>query len=149
MPIEIDQSWKLEFTNKQTVLADSLGHAITISSQDKKRLKTYFRIMNKRKMYINQTFAILLAYLIINTFTQTQQYIIDIEYPGQMNTIKDLTIQYLRRLNIPIQPQQIQFNQIGKSSMAHEHAYLTFKKRGKTKIRKISISQVLSLMGSK
>ena len=89
MPIEIDQSWKLEFTNKQTVLADSLGHAITISSQDKKRLKTYFRIMNKRKMYINQTFAILLAYLIINTFTQTQQYIIDIDEHNQ-------------RLNYPI-----------------------------------------------
>ena len=147
MKIEIDQSWKLEFTNKRTVLADSVGNAFIISAKDKRYLQKLFRNMQKRKKYVDQTFAVMLALLIEKTFSKDNRYIIDIEYPGHMLTIRDYTIQFLYCLGIEISKDQFEFGSITKRSLAHQYAIQTFKSKNKNIQKyKIKISHILKLL---
>lgn len=117
MRIEIDQSGKLEDTNKHTYLAYSnKNHSVLkLGSTEKKKLQKYFRSIGKPRLYIYITFASLIIILLEKFKSRNNEIIVDIEYPGKSNLIRDL-IKNMRR-NFPID--EMVFHQIGKKSRAH------------------------------
>ena len=117
MRIEIDQSGKLEDTNKHTFLAYSNNShfVLKLGSTEKKKLQKYFRSIGKPRLYIYITFASLIIILLEKFKSSNNQIIIDTEYPGKSHLIRDL-IKNMRR-NFPIK--EIVFHSIGKKSRAH------------------------------
>jgi len=123
MKIEIDQSGKIEKTNKHTFLAFSNGEhfVIKISSTEKQKIQKYFNKIKKPRMFIYITFASLIAILLDNLKQKSNQIIVDTEYPGQNFIIK----KYLKILKPNLCADDIDFRQIGKKSRAHFLAYGT------------------------
>ena len=68
MRIEIDQSGKIENTNKPTVVGFSNKESgiVLITPKDKKAIQKYFRDIGKPKLFIYITFVALVFYLIKN-----------------------------------------------------------------------------------
>lgn len=128
MRVEIDQSGKLEDTNRLTVIALSTGKTIGIIAREKQALQKYFRQINKRRQYIYKTFAIL-VFLIIKSGEKLDEIVIDREYPGQEPLIKSYLLELLRSVDYPIHKRSIIFRSIGKKSMAHALAYKAFQNK--------------------
>ena len=78
MKIEIDQSGKIENTNKHTYLAFSNHQhfVLKINSVEKRKLQKYFRSIGKSKLFIYLTFAslIILAFKKSQNKTRTNYY---------------------------------------------------------------------------
>lgn len=128
MKIEIDQSGKLENTNKPTVLAfsNSTDHSVIISSRDKKRIQKLFRDIGAPKIYIFKAFAVLIYILIEKYVKNIDQIIIDREYIGYEKMIK----QYISEIflkNGRVLESSISFCQIGKKSRAHDKAIKSYR----------------------
>lgn len=132
MKIEIDQSGKIELTSKKTVVGFSNHTKLTIeiSSREKRKVQKYFRKIRKPKQYYYQTFAILI-YLLIKG-KKLDQVIIDTEYPGQSDIIKNYLLSLLRKKG-DFDKNIIVFHRIGKKSNAHAVANKVFK-QGKADI---------------
>jgi len=133
MKIEIDQSNKIETTNKQTVIAFSNGISavLSISSKDKKELQAIFRKISKPRIFVYKLFAILIFLLIKNYLNKITQIIIDTEYIGQEPLIKSFLLREIQKVKPNFEKETIIFKGIGKSSRANSLAYLT----GKGKIK--------------
>lgn len=123
MKIEIDQSGKIEKTNKHTFLAYSNSRhlVLKISSVEKQKVQKYFRKINKPELFIYITFASLIIILLKNLKEKNIQIIIDIEYPGRSVLIKNL----IKSLEPSFPVDDISFHLIGKKSRAHFLAYGT------------------------
>jgi hypothetical protein len=118
MKVDIDQSGKVENTAHITVLGYSNGSygSIFIRSHDKKVIQQYFRDQGKPRLFIIQTFSILL-YLLIRRFRLEENVLyLDTEYLGHEGTI----VNYLSQLGIDTG--RIRFTFIGKTSRAHKIA---------------------------
>lgn len=131
MRIEIDQSGKIECTNKATVLAfsNSKNHSIIILSRDKKYLQKIFRRAGNPKIFIYKTFAVMIFYLIRNYLKQIDQIIIDKEYMGYEKLIRKLFLEICLKNRIKIKSDIINFRQIGKKSNAHLIAIKAYRKK--------------------
>ena len=92
MKIEIDQSGKIEKTNKHTFLAYSNGsHSVLkISSVEKQKVQRYLRAESKSNLFIYLTFASLIIILLKDLKEKDIEITIDIEYPGRSIFIKNL-----------------------------------------------------------
>src|SRR3989338_250467 len=125
MIIEIDQSGKLEATNKQTVIAFSNGKrkSICISGKEKRELQEFFRRIGKPRMYIYRVFAILIFLLIRDELKGIDGMVIDREYPGWDHLIKDFLLREIRRIRANFDPHCISFHEVGKQSGSHFAAY--------------------------
>ena len=128
MRIEIDQSGKIEDTNKNTVIAfsNSKSKSIFISAKDKREIQKFFREIGKPRIFIYKTFAILIFLLIKNNLKEINEIIIDEEYPGKENLIKNYLLQEIRKTRLNFCPDDILFRQIGKKSGAHSACYLAY-----------------------
>ena len=64
MRIEIDQSGKIENTNKNTIIAFSNNKfkSIFISAKDKREIQKFFRRIGKPRIFVYKTFAILIFF---------------------------------------------------------------------------------------
>jgi len=147
MKIEIDQSNKIETTNKQTVIAFSNGISavLSISSKDKKELQAIFRKISKPRIFVYKLFAILIFLLIKNYLNKITQIIIDTEYIGQEPLIKSFLLREIQKVKPNFEKETIIFKGIGKSSRAHSLAYLTGK--GKIKPNKeVEAKDILELI---
>src|SRR3989344_1701383 len=147
MKYQIDQSGKIEQTNKITVIAFSnhKSGSISLASKDKKILQEIYRNANKPKMFAIQVFATLVFLLIRKYKLDSQTITIDKEYPGYENLIKSYIFQLIRKSIITNSNNLvISFQTIGKSSGAHEVANKCFKK-GKTDF-KTDYKEVLGLI---
>lgn len=125
MKIEIDQSGKIEDTNKNTVIAFS-NHkfkSIFISAKNKREIQKFFRRIGKPRIFVYKTFAILIFLLIKNNLKEISQIIIDEEYPGKSPLIKNFLFQEVRKIKPSFSKQDIVFYRIGKKSRAHFLAY--------------------------
>ena len=133
MRIEIDQSSKIEYTSKDTVVAFSNGKqkALLIRASDKRKIQKIFREAGKPDMFIYKTFAILVYLLIRKDIKDIQEIVVDKEYSGKEYLIKHLLLQILRGQKKVFDKENIYFKQIGKKSKAHEKAINTF--QGKIK----------------
>lgn len=123
MKIEIDQSGKIEATQSDTVIADSLGNHICFRSIGKQVLQTIYREQKRPRVFVYEVFSALTAVLIRKTFHKTNQYIVDIEYFNQDDYLRSLIASFLRKLKMIVDPAQISFGRIGKNSKAHATAY--------------------------
>lgn len=136
---QIDQSMKIESTNKTSYVCLANGKILvaSISANDKKELKLFFRELDKPLIFKLFTFSVLCAKTIIKL--KPGAVVIDQEYVGHARQIKSFILQMLQIENIdePI----ISFSEVGKSSPAHKGAYTAFIKN-KSDI-KISSSEVL------
>jgi len=144
MQIEIDQSGKIENTSQLTIIADSVGNCVTLKSKDKKYLQQLFRDAEKPKMFVIETFALSVLFLIKKSFSRSNIYFIDVEYPGKNEIIKSYIIRFAKKIKISIVPEQIQFKLVGKSSKAHETAYGVFSK--KVKGENVDIKVILRIL---
>ncbi|MBL7158852.1 hypothetical protein ISS85_00030 [Candidatus Microgenomates bacterium] len=130
MKYQIDQSGKVEDTNRLTVVAFANGktRSLKISGVEKQRLVKSMRALDyPRKVFIYKIFAGLVFILLKGQ--RIREVVIDKEYPGHEPLIKDLILNLFIRTKG--QAPKISFSQIGRESRAHKIALEVF--RGKRK----------------
>lgn len=140
MTYQIDQSIKIENTSKTTYVSIANGQAVTvsISASDKRRLKLFFRELEKPLIFKLFTFSVLCARAILAS--KAKSVIIDCEYTGHEIDIKSFIVQIL---DIKDKSEvDISFSQIGKKSRAHEAVHKSLEKKDKGIT--VKVSEVLS-----
>jgi len=133
MKIQIDQSSKIEYTSKNTVIAfaNHKQKSLLIKATEKRKLQEAFRSVGKPNLFVLKTFAVLLYILVRDDLEKIDCLTIDIEYTGKDVLIKNLFLQVLRKDKKFIKDMDVRFLRIGKKSKAHEKAINTF--QGKIK----------------
>lgn len=121
MTYEIDQSIKIENTNKTTYVCLANGKTIvaSLASKEKHILKEYFRSIEKPLIFKLFSFSCLCAEAI--SLCPLDTVTIDREYMGHERQIKSFILQILR-IKSEKEP-SINFGQIGKHATAHIGAY--------------------------
>lgn len=114
---QIDQSGKIEQTNKDTLLCLSNGSwdAVLIKASTKRSLQKWFKINNHIKNFTLFVFAAGLSFLIKRNM-KARQILIDTEYSGKNDFIENIIMEILNsETRIPV----LRFGFVGKSSSAH------------------------------
>ncbi|TSC91653.1 MAG: Uncharacterized protein CEN92_235 [Candidatus Berkelbacteria bacterium Licking1014_96] len=121
MKIEIDQSGRIEDTSKLSVVAYSNDHhkSLLITARDKKTIQVVFRKMGQPKLFVYKLFAVAIFVLIKNELKRIDQIIIDREYTGYENLIKQLIFEIAERNKKEIEKDIIHFHSIGRRCNAH------------------------------
>ena len=131
----IDQSGRIEETNRPTIIgmADkNFKYSSCISARDKRGLKEIFKRKGKPRVFAIVVFAYTVFLTIVKSKLTPQVLIIDLEYPGHENTIRNILITLFRRFKK--KPPDIYFSQIGKKDNAHIIAWLTFTRKLKPNV---------------
>ena len=136
MIIEINQSNKIEQTNKDSIvgLANEKTFTVLIKSKIKRKLQEEFRKQNKPRLFVYRTFVasvvLLLKYARLKNISKI---IIDEEYYGKDKMLKSMFLETWSRFfkEIP----EVSFEKIGRKSKVHSVCYLTMK--GKHKPNKV------------
>ena len=125
MNIEIDQSGKIENTNRNTIIAFSndISSSILITGKDKREIQRIFREAKKPRIFVYRLFATLIFILIKKHIRRINQVTIDLEYPGKSYLIKNYLYQEIRKIKPNFPAENIVFKRIGKKSKAHYVAY--------------------------
>ena len=146
MKIEIDQSGRIEYTRKPTVLAfsNSKCHSIIMMSADKQYLQRIFRKAGKSKILMIKTFSALVFLLIKDHLKSINEVVIDIEYTGYNKIIKEFLLEFCNNQNVKIGKTNIRFGNIGKKSSAHLVAISAYRK--KKADRKVTAGDILKLV---
>lgn len=125
MKYEVDQSGRIEETNRPTIISiANVGYSYTlkIDSKIKRSIENKFKKLGKPKMFGIYGFASGLIILLKKSKINNSVVVIDIEYDGYNEIIK-------RELNKnSSQNLEFRFSNIGKKSPAHISAYTIFKK---------------------
>ncbi|MDD5738423.1 MAG: hypothetical protein PHY72_00635 [Candidatus Pacebacteria bacterium] len=130
MPIEIDQSGKVEDTRKLTVVCFANGKAKTllINAKEKRKVLIVMREIDRpHKNFVFRIFAGLVFLLIKNE--KVDSLIIDREYPGHEAVIRSILTSLFDKNKI--KSPKVSFGEIGKKSKAHQEAIVVL--RGKRK----------------
>lgn len=124
MQILIDQSNKIEYTKKDTVLAFSNGKqkSLLIKAKDKRAIQKIFRADGKPYIFVYKTFAILIFLLIKDNLNKIQQIAIDKEYAGKESVIKNFLLNCLRKYGNNLPAENISFVLVGKKHGCHKLA---------------------------
>lgn len=132
MTIEIDQSGKIEETNRDTILAFSNGKSktIKISAKNKRRLQEIFRQIGRPKDFIISVFTVAIFLLIKDDIKQINQIIIDIEYPSYEKLITRILEKIFLDKKVNNLP-DILFSLVGRESRSHIKAITVFRKKQK------------------
>jgi len=119
MPYQIDQSGKIEQTNKNTILclSNQRWDAILIKAKTKRQLQEIFRRSGQPRNFIIFTFCAGLA-LLLKRNKQVKSTTIDREYWGKEPVIKNILEEMLTNTNTQTIP-FVNFSLIGKRSPAH------------------------------
>lgn len=119
MRYQIDQSGKIEQTNKDTVLRLSNGKwdAVLIKSRTKRQIQEIFRRHGQIRNYVLFTFCAGLS-LLIKRNLEINRIIIDKEYMGK----EPIIVKLIREMLKGKKSQEIIFELIGKNVMAHKRA---------------------------
>lgn len=146
MRIEIDQSGKIENTNRPTVVAfsNSKSETLIVDGRTKKQIQNLFRRAGNAKIFIYKTFAVLIFLLVKEHLYSTSQIVIDREYPGHDKLIKHLIAEVCLKTGVKFDAKMVHFSEIGKKSRAHDLAIRAFRaKRGDIKIKYKDLLKVL------
>jgi len=128
MNIEIDQSNKVEQTDKDTIIGVSNGKSFTIliDRKIKRKLQEEFRRQGKPRLFVYRTFiaGVVLA-LKYAQLKNLSQVIIDKEYYGKDRMLKSIFLEMWSRFfkEIP----EVSFEEIGKKSNVHNICYKIMK----------------------
>ncbi|MCX6812817.1 MAG: hypothetical protein NTW79_04370 [Candidatus Berkelbacteria bacterium] len=150
MKIEIDQSGKIENTNKPTVIAYSgdKNKSLIIFAGEKQKLQKYFRRIGKPSSFVYIVFAVLI-FILIKSEKTIDEIIIDREYAGQEPLIKNYLIQFIKKSDRHFDKKKIYFHQIGKKSPAHDLSVKSFrKKKADIKVKSDDVLKFLTKLKS-
>jgi hypothetical protein len=148
---EIDQSGRIEETNRATVLAlaDGIINTLVIPRGEAYSLEA----LKSRRPKLSTTlrhvlvFSTLVFLLIKDHLTVLERVVIDLEYLGYEASIRQHILNLCRRRDLPTDV-RLTFQQIGKKSPAHELAIQVY--RGKVTARKtVTALEVLSELRGK
>ena len=132
MRLHVDQSSKVEQTNKPTVVAYSNEEQRALLAPARVKREILARLRRRgheSKAAVLMVFAALLALLLRDLVEQAATILIDDEYTGQQPAIKSRLLFYLERSGVMMLPDVLQFGHIGKASPAHTLAIAVY--RGK------------------
>lgn len=119
---QIDQSGKIEQTERNTVIAciNDRQFTVLLKRKEKRELQRVFKTANMQKLFPYLTFAVLVA-ILIHKLIPRHKIIIDREYVGHEDFIEDRIEIYVNQLGgkIPI----LNFGHVGKLSKAHQLGY--------------------------
>ena len=122
MTYQIDQSIRIEETNRDTVigLADTKtknSFALVIPAKTKRRIQEYYRRQNLPKIFMIDLFTAGIILVLKKLHFKMNNLVIDIEYPGH-------EIRIIRQVQ-SVYPHisSVSFSIIGKHSPAHYAAY--------------------------
>ena len=140
--LKIDQSGRIEYTSHDSVIAfsNSKKKAVIIKARDKRELQKRFREAGKSNVFVFRLFALLIFFLLKDE--QFGEIVIDIEYPGRGDLIKNYLLHDFKRIGREVKAENIRFQPVGKSCEAHWHGYYVFKGKRKAEI-KITVKEVL------
>lgn len=126
MIYKIDQSGRVEYTSHDTVVTFSNGKkkAILIKAAEKRILQERFREIEKIKIFPLRVFALMIFLLLKKE--PFEEVIIDTEYTGRGDIIKNYLLHDFKRAGREIDPLSIHFQRIGKNNEAHWHGYYVF-----------------------
>lgn len=147
MRIEIDQSWKIEKTNKLTVIAfsNSKNGVISIKSREKKLIQKYFREIGKPRLFAHFTFAALVFLSVRKEISNGDQIYLDREYPSYEKLINQKIKEFVKE-NTHLKNISIHTTNIGKNSNAHMIAIKAFNSRDRSKLKNITAREVISVI---
>ena len=146
MKIEVDQSGKIEDTNRLTIVAYSNGYAksLMITAKVKKSVQSIFRKIKQPKTFISKLFAAAIFMLIKEKYKKIDTLIIDNEYPGHEKIIKRYLIEYIEQSGLDPDNINIYIRSIGRKSKAHSAAWQAF--HSKKADIKASIQEILQII---
>lgn len=133
MRVEIDQSGKVEDTNRLTVVVFCNGKvkSLKISVVEKRKILESMKLQGyPKRTFVYKVFAGLIFLLIKNE--KFNEVYIDKEYFGNESTIKNILIQLFQKYSI--KPPGIGFKSVGKQSQAHKIAIDIFRGRRKADV---------------
>ncbi|MCL4389996.1 MAG: hypothetical protein M1484_01050 [Patescibacteria group bacterium] len=119
MGYEVDQSIKIEQTERDTVIAVANGSkfSIMLRAKEKRLLQKMFRDLGKPDLFVYFTFAALLA-IVFNKMRPKSAVVIDNEYVGHEDVIKLKIKQFSEKLGCDVS-ELVTFGLVGKKSPAH------------------------------
>lgn len=120
---QIDQSGKIEQTERNTVIACTNGAEITVllKKREKRKLQKIFKMADAQKLFAYLTFAALLA-ILIKEVNPKFKIVVDREYVGHEDLIKEKMTLFLQHLGTAMMP-PVEFGHVGKLSPAHNLAH--------------------------
>ncbi|MBM4402417.1 MAG: hypothetical protein FJ044_04190 [Candidatus Cloacimonetes bacterium] len=134
MRIEVEQSIRIDNTQKDTVLAFSneISKAVRIPAQVKRKCLKILRNkgIGKKDVYL-KLFAAALFILIKNDLDKINAIAIDTEFSDRQNQqfIRITLCKHLQKAGSNLSLDDINFKRIGKKSKAHQKAYNTHQGR--------------------
>jgi hypothetical protein len=150
--IEVDQSNKVERTERDTVLAFSncYQRTILIPARVKREAIAHLKAKKPRMRYAYlQIFAagvfILLYPYLASIIKNRQRIIIDTEYPGHDDKIKSTLFRCINRSGFNLPKERISFMQVGKRSPAH-YAALRVSRRQVMPDYCVNLEELLELL---
>lgn len=126
MPIEVDQSVKVEETQKDTVLAFSDGQSFSVTIPARAKREAFAYLVGrgkKRKSAYLMIFSAGLFILLRDYLTQRgdpeERIVIDTEYSGQEASVKTMFLRHAHSLGMEVTATRVLFAPVGKNSRAH------------------------------
>jgi len=151
MPIEVDQSNKIERIERDTVLAlsDDRQYAIVIPAKVKRKVTFRLRRKGTRKTIYLRLFAaglfILLRAHLADIIGRGEQIFIDAEYEGHESKIKGMLLRQVYAAGIRLPKEMVTFAPLGDRSGAHHVAWQV--QRGKrAPDYRVSLEELLALL---
>jgi len=141
MKYQIDQSGKIENTNKNTILcvSNKNWYSVMIKAKTKRQIQEIFRRNGQPKNFVIFTFSAGLT-ILLEQNNNVSDVLVDQEYPGKMAIIKKLVQEMcINKKSFS----NIYFGLIGKKSMAHHRAYAVSLKKLKAK-KIISLKELMN-----
>ena len=131
MKIEIDQSGRIEYTNRLTVIAYSnkTNRSLLITAKNKQKIQAIYRKIGQPRVFAVKVLAVAIFVLIRSNLGRIDQIIIDKEYTGYENLIKQLIQETAQRNKKEIDKDIISFISIGRNSNAHKVAWTAYKNK--------------------
>lgn len=124
MRIEVDQSGKIEETNRDTIIAAANGatSTIRITARTKRRVQDMFRKLGVPRSFIVTVFVYAIFELLKPYLKSPIEVTIDTEYPGYEPVVGKILYKLVQEHHLSVDS-SIQFRQVGKGSPAHYAAY--------------------------
>lgn len=131
MHVEVDQSGRIDQTNKPTVLAMANGdhYSVRVSAVEKRKILQALRRQKPRwsTALINVfVFSTLLFFLLKERIKKITLAVIDEEFTGHEPLIKDRIMTLCRSQGIVVYKDQIAFKQVTKKSPSHKLAWRVY-----------------------
>lgn len=148
MAIEIDQSGKLEQLDTDTVVAYSndINAVLYIKAGTKRKIVQHLRTTLIPRKDLYPIFFAILIFLLIKSIKAQITIIIDEEYTGKNDVIKETLEKLLLKQFKENWKGAIRFGQIGKHSPAHTLAWKNHRQKSHAEIRKINKEEIMGLL---